>query len=1052
MENGQISGSITDGLGKPVPAAAVSAVETRTGQARRTSASRSGAYAVPELLPGEYTLEVTASGFASTSATVEVAVGAHVRREFVLRSEPSQNSASLPGTALIDTETQTQGRLVSGTELPDLPNLTRDPYRFAALTGNASDAGLGTRGVGLAVNGQRESSTNILFDGVDNKDEFTGSIGQPYPLDSILEFAILTSDFTAEYGRASGAIVNVAGRRGGNAFHGSAYEFNRVSALTSNSFLGNANGTSQPGFQSNQFGAAVGGPILRNKLFFFVNTEGTLVRSEATVDAWVPTAQLLAQSAANTQTFFQSLGQIRPGAQVLGTTSIAQLTATNGFSPCTGLACATLPANLPLFSHVAYQAPGDAGGGFPQNTIDSYNRVDYLWSGRTRLFGRYGLYDEQDRPGTLSNSPYANYDLSQKQVDNSFLISAFHQWSSRWIPQTAVSFDRLNIDQQGLTSRGIVPTMYANPIAPLTIGVDPIAFPGYNPFSPGVGGAFGGPQNILQLNHDMSWTKGKHVLRIGGDYIYVRDNRTDAAFQTGVDSLSNGGGLGQALVGLLYGQFAQIQVAINPQGQFPCGQSPSCSVNLPVSSPDFTRSDRYNDGALYAQDYWRFTRRIAINLGVRWEHFGVQHNANPNLDSNWYAPGVGFADSNLIDYMVLGGLQLASKSPIGGLYKPEWKDFAPRVGVAWDVFGNGRTSVRGGYGLAYDRNFDNVTFNVIQNLPNYAVLDVPGPVTTNNFGPLGGTSGSIALPPPGARIIDPYLRTAYAHIWSVSIQREISRSMTYSLDYSGSKGVDLYSVSYPNQNGFRNSKFGYPCTGDGDCTEPPNPYYSEDIGYRGNQGFSHYYGLNNRFVMNNFLNSGVILTTSYTWSHAIDNISSTFFEAGGQGVVNRYGDSNITINNGDFDAGLLDPYEPNLDKGNAEFDIRHRVVVSGDWKVPVWRRFAHPAKLFEGWSVAPLFIARSGQPFSVFDTIAQTLDLNAPRATFAGSYPTSRNTFVRTPTPDTYQIITFLPSQIAHEPNPLTPGSQWPSNMSGRDAFVRPDSGTSIWRCSRTPA
>jgi hypothetical protein len=274
----------------------------------------------------------------------------------------------------------------------------------------------------------------------------------------------------------------------------------------------------------------------------------------------------------------------------------------------------------------------------------------------------------------------------------------------------------------------------------------------------------------------------------------------------------------------------------------------------------------------------------------------------------------------------------------------------------------------------------------------------------------------------------------------VAEQRQISRSMTYSAEYSGSKGIDLYNVSYPNQEGFRNVYFGDPCTGNGDCRTSPNPYYSEDVGYRGNQGFSSYYGIDNRFTMNNLFHSGVVLTATYTWSHAVDNISSTFFEAGGQGVANRYGDQNITVNNGIFDAGLLDPFDPNLDRGNAEFDIRHRVVVSGVWTGQVWRprSWNRYPKLFGGWSVAPLFIGRSGQPFSVFDTTAQTLDLSAPRATFVEHVPTSRNTFVPSTTPDTFHIITFLPAQFAHEPNPLTPGSQWPSNMSARDAFRAP--------------
>ncbi|MDP9170306.1 MAG: TonB-dependent receptor, partial [Acidobacteriota bacterium] len=446
----------------------------------------------------------------------------------------------------------------------------------------------------------------------------------------------------------------------------------------------------------------------------------------------------------------------------------------------------------------------------------------------------------------------------------------------------------------------------------------------------------------------------------------------------------------------------------------------------------------FHDGALYAQDSWKVRRRLAVNLGVRWEHFGVQHNADPSLDSNWYAPNVGFADDNLGQYLRQGSIQLASKSSVGGLWKPDWKDFAPRVGVAWDVFGDGKSSLRGGYGIGYERNFGNVTFNVNQNPPNYAVLDLSGPISTNNYGPLGAAGGAVALPTVGARIIDPNIKTAYAHFWSVSVEREVVRNVVYSVEYSGSKGVNLYSISYPNQNGFGNFALGDPCTGNSDCISQPNANYGEAVGYRGNQGFSNYQGVNNRVTMSNFLNLGFSLTANYTYSHATDNISSTFFEAGGQGVAGQFGAQNITINNGDFYRGLLDPYHPNLDKGDADFDVRQRVTVAGNWRIPFGNTAGWLGKVLGGWSLNPLYTARSGQPFSIFDSSRQTLDLNLPRAAFVGNVPAGRNSFVRGTTPNTFHILTFLPAQIARVSNTLTPNSAWPANMSHRNAFRGP--------------
>jgi hypothetical protein len=184
------------------------------------------------------------------------------------------------------------------------------------------------------------------------------------------------------------------------------------------------------------------------------------------------------------------------------------------------------------------------------------------------------------------------------------------------------------------------------------------------------------------------------------------------------------------------------------------------------------------------------------------------------------------------------------------------------------------------------------------------------------------------------------------------------------------------------------------------------------------------------------MHSGVDLVANYTWSHAIDNLSSTFFEAAG--LASQYGNANITINNGNFYYGLMDPFHPKLDRGNAEFDIRHRFTLGGDWKIPAGRKPGLHSKLLGGWSVNPLFVARTGQPFSIFDSSVQMLDLNTPRASFTGPIPQAGNSLTPTGTPNTYQYYTFTSSQIARTPMSFAPGSSWPSNMSGRDAFRAP--------------
>ena len=513
-ETGQITGTVTDPTGATIPNAKVIVRSVGTSATRNTTTSSEGTYNVTSLLPSDYIITVSAPGFAPNERRVNVSVGSRVAQDFKLAVAGTSTTVEVSESPNpVNVETQTLSEVVTERQIRELPNLTRNPYQFVAIAGNVSDAGMGTRGAGVSINGQRESSTNLLLDGASNNDEFSGSIGQQVPLDSVQEFSVLTSNFTAEYGRASGGIVNVVTKSGTNAFHGTAYEFNRVSRFSSNTFQNNANGVNKTVFDRNQFGYSAGGPIIKNKLFVFSSTEWIRVRSAATNFAWVPTPDFLAQTPANTQAFFAAYGQLRPSASMIGSVSRAQLPT----DPCTGLACASLPMNLPLFNHVAYNVPTDAGGGYPQNTYMTVNRLDYNLSEKTQIYGRYALFSEVDAVGVLSSSPYDNYDLGQNYFNHNGLVSVIHSFSPSWVSQSKVVFNRLTNLQQGITSRGVVPTMYPNRSGPVIIGSDNIAFPGYNPFTPGNGGAFGGPQNLH------SAISG-HGLHPGNPLVPVRRN------------------------------------------------------------------------------------------------------------------------------------------------------------------------------------------------------------------------------------------------------------------------------------------------------------------------------------------------------------------------------------------------------------------------------------------------------------------------------------------------------------------------------------------------
>ena len=1031
-ETGQITGTVLDPAGGLIANANVTVKNLDTGATRVTKTGSAGEYIVTNLLPGNYSVSAAAAGFSQLEQRVTLTVGTKVGVDLKLQVASAAATVVEVSEAAVqvNTETQTLSTNVSSQQLRELPTITRNPYLLAGVSGNVSDAGTGmggasagARGVGFAVNGLREASTNVLLDGSANNDSFTAGVGQQVPLDSLQEFSLLTNNFTAEYGGASGAIVNVVTKSGTNDFHGTAYEFNRVSALSSNSFNNNAYDIPKSVFTRNQFGYSVGGPIKKDKLFFFSSTEWTRIRSNAVQEVMIPDPALIAASAASTQQFFSAYGKLAPGANVLQTYSINQLSALGNNLCGSNAACNSLNPNMPVYDLVGFSVPQDAGGGNPVNLYTTNNRVDYNLSDKTIIYGRYAVQGDAYTAGFTGFSPYQGFNTSQTDFDNNILVSVIHNFNPNWTSQSKAVFNRLK-EEQPLNGPP-VPTLYTGPTGGGSLLGQPIYYPGYTPSSPGLGLPFGGPQNFVQLYEDVSYTRGSHTFRFGGSYTYLRDNRTFGAYETAGEYLGTGSDA-SAMAGLLSGQLHEFQVAIYPQGQFP-----GATINFPLTQPNFSRSFRYNEGAAYAQDSWKIKPRFTVNLGLRWEYYGVQHNKNPELDSNFYMPAneigtpQGFHD---------GMAELAPQSPVGGFWKPDYHDFAPRLGFAWDIFGDGKTSLRGGYGIAYERNFGNVTFNAIQNPPNYLTASVVSPaynlpISASNLGPFSATTGTLAVPPASLRVPIQNITTAYAHLWSASLERRITNNLLVAIDYSGSKGVNLYDISVDNRYGYGNVFLGMPCSYDaGDCTAKLNNQYS-GINVRGNNAWSNYESMNLRSVVDNLGNSGVHLNFNYTWSHAIDNLSTTFSDA-----------NSLAANWGDEVVGLLDPFSPNINKGNADFDIRQRVAVSAIWDVPAGKSSKGWEKqVLGGWQLAPIFTARTGSPYTIFDcTNAYNF---CPMAAFTGPVPVAANGNAQpVGQPNTFNFLN-IPSTVDHYTNPTYFYSDlppFPSDMTSRNEFRAP--------------
>jgi outer membrane receptor protein involved in Fe transport len=1066
VNTGTLTGTVKDTSGAVVPDAMVTVRNTATGATRVVQTASDGVYTVPGLAPTLYDVTVSKTGFADYKTQATITVGSHVTLDAALSvsqvSTTVEVVAVAGGGAEINTQNAEISQIVTPDQVANLPSLTRNPYDFVALSGNISGAdrsvssgnpqlnGSGQngtdRGVGFSLNGQRSSGTEILLDGAENTNVFDTSVGLLIPQDAVQEFRIITNNFDAQYGRAAGGVVNVITKSGTDNFHGDAWEYNRLSAYTANTFTNNANSVPKGQYTRNQFGYDVGGPIKKDKLFFYQSTEWLRVRSAANLTSYVPTPQMLALMPANVQAFFSTLGNNTfnflstvPAGQVAF--SAADCAGQKAPAANCGLFLTNVPAATPAFGLVGFTAPVDAGGDAPQNTYELVGRFDYNFTNNTQMYFRYGR-ESLVAIGSQFVGPYSQYNVGQSIYNNNFLLSVSHTFSSNLLTTTKLSFFRDDGANQFNTALQETPTLFLYNNA--TINGQSVQLPGFSDFTTGTGGLpFGGPQNTLQIGEDVSWSKGKHNMKYGGEYTYIQLNRGFGAYAQANEQL--GSSRGKGLDNMALGVLTNFQRAVNPAGQLPCFTgpytgaatppsiiTPQCTLNFPVTEPSFNRSYRYNDWAIYAEDSWRVTPRLTFNYGLRYEHYGVQHNNNPNLDSNlYYGPG-----ANIFQQINTAQIFTVPNSPIKGLWKPRWGTAGPRIGFAYDVFGDGKTSLRGGYGITYERNFGNVTFNMIQNPPNNATVGISGgvaQVSVSNLGPFAGATcptlpaKPCSLPPVSPRNVAQDIQVAETQFWGVSIERQLGNKALAAIEYSGSHGVHLYDLTNVNEIGDGQVYLGQSAVGG--LNRANNQFTS--INNRGSRAFSHYNAVNVKFQTQEVGRTGITLQTNYTYAHALDNLSSTFSE-------------NSTGSNGVGNLGYTNVADVWLDYGNSDFDIRHRLALSATWQEPFLKnRKGFLRQAGGGWSISPIFTARTGVPFSIADSSnslnAQTGPYGIPR--YVPSAPITSfhaGTPVDSGSANLFNLLTLPTANSYKGLLGISDFGPYPAAMTSRNAFYGP--------------
>ena len=926
-----ILGVVKDSSGAVVPDVALTARNVDTGQTRNTSTDANGAYRFSAMPVGNYEVRAEKAGFnASVQSGLTLTVSQEAVVNITLQVGSAAQTVSVTAEApLVNTTSGSLGGLVSEDKVADLPLNGRNYIDLTMLqmgvnqqVAGGANGNAGFSGQYFSSNGAPVRSNIYLMDGaiMNNVLGATSSSasGSTLGVDGIREFRVITNSFSAEYGMTMGSQMIIVSKSGANAFHGDAFEYLRNSAMDAANFFDKptqANGFRRlPEFRRNNFGGSFGGPIKKDKTFFFGVFEGV---KEAKGITTIDTVPVAACHTANNIVDNQAC----LGATTAGTTTV---------SPVMQPILALFPSpNLPGL-------PGPKNNyTFPytQPTDDYFGqmRVDQNFSANDTVFARYTIQNT-----TQSVVQAFPEDGTDNQTRSQFLtLSENHIFSPTLLNTFRASFSRSVMNYRDFASAPIGPNVSITPGWQLgNIGPGGYSLQGTSGTFP-----FLRKQNIFTYSDDMFYTRGRHSLKFGILFNHYQNYLTGNA-PIGTASFSN-------LQNFLLG---------NPT-----------TVNSVAANALLDRTFHYNTIGLYAQDDWRIRPNLTLNLGLRYEFLTIPQEQK----GQWGALQNIVTDANFTVGPALWGRN------------PSLTNFSPRIGFAWDVMGDGKTAVKGGFGLLYDvGNFGALIFQSLSGNPPLTLQNTnanPGiyDPTTNPTGfriPYSFTGTTSQFPRPTYY----YMGQPHLLSYNLAIERQLPFEIAVTIAYAGSRGIDLAQLGDGNPslpNGVPNTA-GTACVApaagqvvnpasqmDGSATScflaspkplRRNPNWSSLDLFSTGAG-SIYNAL--QFGVTKRLSKGVEFQSSYTWSHAIDD------NPGYSNVEQTPSQSSHSV----------DALHPQVDRGNSILDITHVWKFNVLYNLP---RFVSSegfaGKLVNGWWMSGILTIQGGLPF--------TPDLNSNRS------------------------------------------------------------------------
>ncbi|HYK91101.1 MAG TPA: carboxypeptidase regulatory-like domain-containing protein, partial [Acidobacteriota bacterium] len=957
---GAINGEVRDPAGSSVPDAQIRVVEIQTDQGYAAQTGASGFFTVPNLKRGLYRLTAERNGFKRfVQDGIRIATGDKILLDVSLVVGDLSETVTVNSDApLMRTETGSLGQVISNRKIVDLPLNGRT---FVSLVGLASGVALPPGSFFPRINGGRPRTNEYLYDGISALQPEPGTVAFYPIIDAIQEFKVETNSPSAEFGRFNGGVVNLSTKSGTNQFHGSAFEFFRNEALNARNLFAPPN-SSNPRFRRNQFGGVIGGPIVRNRTFFFADYQGTRQEIGRIRISTVPT--LLQRQGIFTEPVGKSAPKIYDPATAVSLPDggFTRQQFQNNIIPAGRIDPVTKQL---LDRYPDPTSPGTANNytrvgseGDAQDQFDG--RIDHRFSDKDQISGRYSYARDHMTPvtplpdgsGNITNGAIADTVTTGHSVAASYL----HSFSATLTNELRFGYTRRSIDRAALLLKAAPSEALGLPGIPPNGGfsneLPTFVISGFQQLGPSANTDSNFRTDVMELIYQLFKQSGRHSLKAGLDFRWERLDIVQPPSPTGLFQFSN-----------LFTDLPGTTGTGFPLASFLLGQVQTFSIDL----QEKVIRPRAHIQEYYAQDDWKVNNRLTLNAGLRWTlNFPSTEVDNQGAIFN--------LRTQKLDYLGQNGFPRSGR-------ELHWPDFGPRLGLAYRA--SDKTVLRSAYSLIWIEQagittpFINPQFPFLQSVSE-RTLDSINPAFVLASGP---TVTPIPLTPDaglgqGVFTVDRSLGSGYAQQWNLFFQRELARNLSFEIGYTGSK---ITHVGIPdtnvNQLTVQQLSAGLPL-----LKKVPNPYFGEiprssSLGdptisraqlikpyprfttvsfFRNNVGNTNYHSLQARLEKR--FGSGVSFLASYTFSKLIDEASSVFDATIFTGPVANF--------------PVADSFNRKLERDLSNGDIPQNIVFSTTYNLPFGpnQRF-HPGRITEwllcGWELAGILSLQSGLPLAV---------------------------------------------------------------------------------------